>query len=340
MWPRTASCSAPLPLRPAWPTRSPASCPAHSGAARAGPRGAATTSGPAGAAIASPPRRPAWPSANPNPLPGTGAPSSPTTLASWSPSGVHPLPARGEVRRVAWQNPCMRFGLIGTGFWARTVHGPGVRDHPGSELAGVWGRDPDRTDAASAALGVRSYAELDSLLHDADAVAIAVPPDVQARLAVRAAGHGCHLLLDKPVALDLAAADQVSAAAAQAGVRAVVFHTLRYIPRVTDWLAALPADGWTGAQVRWLSSIYEPGSPYAQSVWRQDKGALWDLAPHVLSVLIPVLGAAESVVAMPGPGDQTDLIVRHASGATSKISVSLTAPPGTRGTEWRLFGSE
>ena len=234
----------------------------------------------------------------------------------------------------------MRFGLIGTGFWARTVHGPGVRDHPGSELAGVWGRDPDRADAASVALGVRRYAELDTMLDDVDAVAIAVPPDVQARLAVRAAGHGCHLLLEKPVALDLAAADQVAAAAATAGVRAAVFHTYRYDTPVMDWLGALPADGWTGAQVRWLSSIYEPGSPYAQSVWRQDKGALWDLGPHVLSVLIPLFGAAESVVAMAGVGDQTDLIVRHASGATSTISVSLTALPGTRGTDWRLFGTE
>jgi len=234
----------------------------------------------------------------------------------------------------------MRFGLIGTGFWARTVHGPGVRDHPGTELAGVWGRDPDRADAAAAELGVRRFAELDTMLGDVDAVAIAVPPDVQARLAVRAAGHGCHLLLEKPVALDLAAADEVSAAAAQAGVRAVVFHTYRYDTPVMDWLAALPSGGWTGAQVRWLSSIYEPGSPYAQSVWRQDKGALWDLAPHVLSVLIPLFGAAESVVAMAGVGDQADLIVRHASGATSTISVSLTAPPGTRGVDWRLFGTE
>jgi predicted dehydrogenase len=234
----------------------------------------------------------------------------------------------------------MRFGLIGTGFWARTVHGPAVRDHPGTELAGVWGRDPDRADRAAAEIGVRRFADLDTMLGEVDAVAIAVPPDIQAQLAVRAARRGCHLLLDKPVALDLAAADQVAAAAAGAGIRAAVFHTYRYVPRVADWLAALPDGGWTGAQVRWLSSIYEPGSPYAQSVWRQEKGALWDLAPHVLSVLLPVLGAAESVVAMPGVGDQTDLIVRHASGATSTISVSLTALPGTRGTDWRLFGAD
>jgi len=57
-------------------------------------------------------------------------------------------------------------------------------------------------------------------------------------------------------------------------------------------------------------------------------------------VLIPLFGAAESVVAMAGVGDQADLIVRHASGATSTISVSLTAPPGARGFDWRIFGAE
>ncbi|WP_410095188.1 Gfo/Idh/MocA family oxidoreductase [Streptomyces sp. wa22] len=41
---------------------------------------------------------------------------------------------------------------------------------------------------------------LDALLAASDAVAFAVPPDVQAPLAVRAAEAGCHLLLDKPVA--------------------------------------------------------------------------------------------------------------------------------------------
>ena len=35
----------------------------------------------------------------------------------------------------------LRIGLIGTGYWAREVHGEGVRRHPRADLVGVWGRD-------------------------------------------------------------------------------------------------------------------------------------------------------------------------------------------------------
>jgi predicted dehydrogenase len=35
----------------------------------------------------------------------------------------------------------MRFGLVGTGFWARTTHARALATTPGSTLAGVWGRD-------------------------------------------------------------------------------------------------------------------------------------------------------------------------------------------------------
>jgi predicted dehydrogenase len=234
----------------------------------------------------------------------------------------------------------MRFGLIGTGYWARTVHGPGVRDHPDTTLAGVWGRDPAKAQMAAAELGTRRYPELDDLLADVDAVTFAVPPDIQSQLAARAAARGCHLLLDKPIALDLAAADGMIAVAAQAGVRAVVFHTIRYAPDTAGWLAAQPTAGWVAARVRMFTSIYQPGSPYADSAWRQDRGALWDIGPHALSVVLPLLGAAETVVAQPGIGDQVDLVIRHASQATSSLSLSLTAPPGARGFDWQFFGQQ
>ena len=34
----------------------------------------------------------------------------------------------------------MRFGLVGTGPWARRTHGPGLKAASGVELVGVWGR--------------------------------------------------------------------------------------------------------------------------------------------------------------------------------------------------------
>ena len=44
----------------------------------------------------------------------------------------------------------LRFGLVGTGYWARIAHAPALASTEGIELAGVWGRDP-RAAAALAA---------------------------------------------------------------------------------------------------------------------------------------------------------------------------------------------
>ncbi|NEB08709.1 gfo/Idh/MocA family oxidoreductase, partial [Streptomyces coelicoflavus] len=69
-------------------------------------------------------------------------------------------------------------------------------------------------------------------------------------------------------------------------------------------------------------------SPFADSPWRREKGALWDVGPHALSVLLPVLGDARRVAAAaPGPGDTVHLVLDHAGGASSTLTLSLTAPP-------------
>ena len=68
-----------------------------------------------------------------------------------------------------------------------------------AEFIGVWGRDEAKTLHVAEELGVKSYSDLDALFGAVDAVAIAVSPEAQPELAVRAAQAGCHLLLDKPV---------------------------------------------------------------------------------------------------------------------------------------------
>src|SRR4051794_7933715 len=98
----------------------------------------------------------------------------------------------------------MRVGLIGTGHWARTVHGPSVASHPGADLAGIWGRDSERTAAAATELGTAPFTDLDELFASVDGLTFAVPPDVQPAIAIRAAAQGLHVLLEKPIALSTA----------------------------------------------------------------------------------------------------------------------------------------
>ena len=221
----------------------------------------------------------------------------------------------------------MRFGVIGTGYWAREIHAAGLAQTGDAELVGVWGRDPDKAAVVTDRFGGRVYSTPAELFEDVDAVAFAVPPDVQAPLAVQAANRGCHLLLEKPIALDTGQADALVEAVEDNGVASVVFFTSRFLPEVEGWLADVRSrDDWTGASAVWLGSIFGPGSPFADSPWRREWGALWDVGPHVLSVVLPVMGAVAEVTAARGPQDTAHLILRHTSGASSSIVVSLTAP--------------
>ncbi|MFF5896314.1 Gfo/Idh/MocA family protein [Streptomyces argenteolus] len=238
----------------------------------------------------------------------------------------------------------MRIGLVGAGPWARLTHAPALAAHPGVRLGGVWGRRPEAARALATAHGADAYsgdAGFDALLAASDAVAFAVPPDVQAPLAARAAAAGRHLLLDKPVATTVAGAREVAGAAERAGVASVVFCTLRFAPGTAGWIGEQAATGgWFTARALWMGALFADGegNEFGASPWRREKGGLWDVGPHALSVLIPVLGDVTEVVAAKGPADATHLLLRHTSGASSTVTLALDAPQGAVGTEVEFRG--
>src|SRR3954453_12273687 len=220
----------------------------------------------------------------------------------------------------------LRFGLVGTGYWADVAHAAGIGADPQAELVGVWGRDPAKAAALAAKHGVRAFDELDELIAAVDAVAFSVPPNVQTELALPAAQAGRALLLEKPLALTVEAAERLVDAVL---APTVVFFTFRLDPGLAAWYRA-EVDGrsWDGASVLYLASIFEPGNPFGQSPWRQEQGGLWDVGPHALSALLPALGKVERVVAVHGPRDEVHLSLEHQSGAASSAALSLTAPAG------------
>ena len=220
----------------------------------------------------------------------------------------------------------MRFGLFGTGPWARHPHSTTLAAHPGVEFAGVWGRDPEKAAELAGRHGVPAYADADALIADVDAVAFALPPDVQAPLALRAARAGRHLLLDKPVATRTEDAEALVAAAAD--VASVVFFTRRFTPEMDAFIAEATADGgWSEARVDHLGSIFQPGNPFGASPWRRERGGLWDVGPHALAVVLPVLGPVTEVTAVAGVRDLTFLLLKHDSGAVSRLTLAVDAPP-------------
>ena len=234
----------------------------------------------------------------------------------------------------------LRFGLVGTGYWARIAHAPALALTEGIELAAVWGRDPQAAASLAAEHGATAYEEIDALLAAVDGVAFAVPPDVQAPIAATAARAGKHLLLEKPVALAEAEADDLVEAVTQSQVASVVFFTLRFQAKIRAWLADVTAQGgWTGGIASWFGSSLLESNPF-NTPWRRDKGALWDIAPHVISLLWASLGPVTSVTADAGPrpADVSYLILHHQDGATSAVTVSQSGGEAAAGFEAYVWG--
>jgi predicted dehydrogenase len=232
----------------------------------------------------------------------------------------------------------LRFGLVGTGYWARITHAPALASTDGIELAAVWGRNAGAAADLASSYGAAAHHDLAAFLAGVDAVAFAVPPDVQAPIATRAASAGKHLLLEKPIAISTADADALASAVERARVASVVFFTARFQANTRAWMAEVTATGgWAGGSAVWLGTAWEPGNPF-NTAWRRDKGGLWDLGPHVISLLWAGLGPVRSVTARAGRADIAHLILGHEDGATSTATVTLSAPSSAALADLYLWG--
>ena len=217
----------------------------------------------------------------------------------------------------------MRFGVCGTAFWAENVHIPGLKANPEIDLVGVWGRTPERTAALSAATGIQPFSSFDEMLDAVEAVSFVVPPAVQSELALRAVDAGRHVLLEKPIAADLEKAKALVEAIRSKGVTGLCFLTRMFVPEVEIFIDQARSIGPASGEASFRSDALL-GGPYAGSAWRQAKhGALWDAAPHGMSVLASVLGPVAEVAAEVATDGAYRLTFHHAGGVRSTLELNL-----------------
>lgn len=217
----------------------------------------------------------------------------------------------------------MRIGLVGAGPWARATHAPSLAAHPGVDFAGVWARRPE----AAADLGAPVFESYDALLADVEAVAFAVPPQVQAGMATAAAQAGKHVVLDKPIAATLDDATRLAEAVGHAGVRSIVALTRRFAPETRAFLDETLGRKWSAGAATWLSGAVL-GGEYSNSPWRHHDGALFDVGPHVFDLLDVTLGSIVDV-ALCRRGESSDawtVVLEHDGGAVSSSQLSLATP--------------
>lgn len=126
-------------------------------------------------------------------------------------------------------------GIIGIGKHADRYLAPAIQNAEGADLVAVWSRSQDRADAFAKRAGggsTRAYDDIDALLADpaVQAVIVASPNGVHAEHSIAAARAGKHILLEKPMATNVADAEAIAVAAKEAGVTLAMGFHMRHHP--------------------------------------------------------------------------------------------------------------
>lgn len=217
----------------------------------------------------------------------------------------------------------LRMGLVGAGPWATVLTGPMLANAPEIDLRGVWARRPEAADALATQLGTTGFADLDALFDECEAVMFSVPPDVQAALAARAARAGKALLLDKPVGLTLAQAEELAAVIDETGVISQLLLTNRYLDSMITFLDAASSFEAYGARAWFFGDGCLEGTFFG-TPWRVAEGGLIDLAPHVLDALDAAMGPIVAIRARGQRRGMVSIECEHADGRYSQAAISNT----------------
>lgn len=230
-----------------------------------------------------------------------------------------------------------RVGVVGAGYWGANL----VRNFSAlGALEAVCDADLRALDAVRSKYeGVHLYCDYETMLRTAkiNAVALASPAHMHARMALQALAAGKHVFVEKPLALTVADADRVVNAAQDAGMVLCVGHVLLYHPAVRTMLELVRA-GKIGTIRHLRSRRLSWGRLRAhESVW-------WSFAPHDCALALELFGeppieavSSESAFVQTGVGDFAYGDFRFASGATAHIEVSWLDPDKSSRVD--VFGS-
>ena len=224
---------------------------------------------------------------------------------------------------VSEQAP-VRVAVIGCGYWGKNL----VRNFAElGALAAVCDGNPELAQQFGRQHNVAT-ATLEDILRDPaiGALAIATPAVTHSGIAKQALSAGKHVFVEKPVALDVGAAEELNRLSKQQGRVLMVGHLLQYHPAFLS-LQELVAQGELGA----LRYLYSHRLNLGKV--RREENILWSFAPHDISMILSLAGAEPEEVSATGSffldSEVADVTTTHLSfpdGARAHVFVSWLHP--------------
>ncbi|MGA2427374.1 MAG: Gfo/Idh/MocA family oxidoreductase [Candidatus Acidiferrum sp.] len=225
--------------------------------------------------------------------------------------------AAGETKKI-------RVAVVGTGEFGCN-HARVYREIQGAELVGIYDKDSGRAAQVAAEFQTRSLESLEDLRGAADAVSVAVPTVQHASVGCRLMEMGLDVLIEKPMATNLAEADELLHAAKQFGRILQVGHVERFNPAV---LAVEPILNHP-----LFFEVHRLGVFTARSL---DVDVIYDLMIHDLDILLTLVKenvTEVKAVGIPVLTDKVDIAharLEFAGGAVANVTASRVSTERVR----------
>ena len=183
-----------------------------------------------------------------------------------------------------------RIGVIGAGYWGKNH----VRVFSELECSLVGVAD---TNAGKKALAekyaAKFFTDYAEMLEEVDAVSIVVPAESHYKVARECLLARKHVLIEKPFVLDVKEGEELIKIADENDLKIMVGHIFKYnaaVRKIKDYLS----DGTLGKLYYVYSTRVNLG------IVRRDLNALWNFAPHDISILLYLLESEPYEVAAKG----------------------------------------
>ena len=211
----------------------------------------------------------------------------------------------------------------------------------GAQITHLANRNVDRAHALIKRYdlkGATAISDYRQGLHAVDAVSICTPPGTHRDIAIAALEAGCHVLLEKPMALSLQECDEIMAAADRHGKVLSVVVQSRYISGIRNAIHMVQSGDYGRNLYSRIHSVWYRGESYYYLDWRgrwtvEGGGCTQNHSIHHIDLLLWARGMPASLRAFmtnlnhsnSEEEDFSSSLLRYADDSVAELTSSLVS---------------